>query len=823
MAATEKRRRFKGLVVSSFDLLHALKATEPNSAGETPSPLEADERVAWLEDAFDPVVVLDRHRRPAGSNAAARSWLGPTVDLVARLTEESRPIFTEGWQALVAGGRRWRGDVLLHRADGTLGHSELQLLARGPSGGTWDGAVAIVRDTTRRREAWEKVLQTEAQLRESQEIAHLGSWDFDVARSQLRWSDETYRIHGLEVGTPVTVAEAIGFYGSRFRATIEAAVTACLDHGQPFDLELQIRNRGGALIWVRAKGQAQWEAGQVVRLRGIFQDIDDRKRSEVDHERYVDRLRMAAEAAGMGVWEWDAATGDLFWDTVQQDLHGLPGLQTLTLAEWLGLVHAEDREQVQAEFERAAQGDDDLETVFRVERPDGRERHLRVAARRHEDESTGAVRLIGVALDITTSHERQQALEWAREGTERANHELRQAILRAERSAREADAANRAKSEFLAVMSHEIRTPMNGVLGFADILGMMDLSPEQREYVDTIRESGTSLLHLIDDILDYSKIESGRLELETQTFSLGELLEDVIRLNEPQASTNLVLMEMEVESGLPDLWVGDETRLRQVLMNLVGNACKFTRRGRVVLRVREARSFVGGQFEVEDTGIGMDEDAMTRLFLPFSQADSSTTRRFGGTGLGLAICKRLVELMGGRIWAESEPSVGSKFSFSLPLGREEVEPKATEAPVVPAPEPAPASVVSAAEFVGLRGLLVEDNPVNRRLAGLLIRRLGFTLEEAVDGFAGLERLTSHTYDVVFMDIQMPGLDGVEVTRRVRANAQLEQPIIIAVTAFAMDGDRERFLAAGMDGYVSKPVTRQSLADAIREALPKRQA
>lgn len=776
--------------------------------------MRAADAAAWVEGSFDAVVQLDATQRPRTGNSAAHELLGPEVDLVARIAESSRARFAQAWRELESGAGRWRGEVALELAAGCT-PGELQMVSLG-GGHEFRGVIAQWRDIARRRDAMDRLRQAEARLREAQLLARLGGWDLDLETGVLNWSKETYRIYGVAEGTSVSVEDAIGFYSQRSRPIIRAAFEACRDQGIPFDLEVQIRTKAGRLIWVRAKGQALREDGRIQRLAGILQDIDERKRAQLERERYAERLRMAAEAAGMGVWEWDAATGELYWDTVQQELHGLESEAKLSLLDWLGMVHSEDRDEVQVEFERAAQGDEDLEIVFRVQRPDGRERRLRVAARRHADAETGAVRLIGVALDITFAHERQLALEWAREQAERANHELRQAILRAERSAREAEAANRAKSEFLAVMSHEIRTPMNGVLGFAEILSMMDLNDEQREYVETIRASGVALQRLIDDLLDYSKIESGRMELDEGTFSLAEVLEDVVRLNEPQASTNMVRLDLEVQSGLPDSWHGDVVRLRQILMNLMGNACKFTRKGMVALQVREARHGSGLHFEIKDTGIGIAPDAMERLFQPFSQADSSTTRRFGGTGLGLAICKRLVELMGGRIWAESEVGVGSSFHFTLSLTG-----------AGPGPGPAPrqehatmtgSSPQHDTEFSGYRALLVEDNAVNRKLAGLLIRRMGFQLDEAVDGYSGLERLASNQYDIVFMDIQMPGIDGLEVTRRTRGNPQLVQPKILAVTAYAMDGDRERFLAAGMDGYVSKPVTRENLVAAVRSVL-----
>ncbi|MDQ2084906.1 ATP-binding protein [Herbivorax sp. ANBcel31] len=392
-----------------------------------------------------------------------------------------------------------------------------------------------------------------------------------------------------------------------------------------------------------------------------------------------------------------------------------------------------------------------------------------------------------------------------------------------------AESASTMKSQFLANMSHEIRTPMNGILGFLDLLYGTDLSLEQKDYVKEAKVASEMLLYLINDILDFSKIEAGKLVIEETVFSIKTCVENVISIFMPKVSEKNIVIETKIHSSVPEKVIGDSNRLRQILMNLIGNAVKFTEQGKINIDVFAEKQLKGGdtiKIEVKDTGIGIEKEKINKLFNPFTQEDSSTTRKYGGTGLGLAISKKLLELMNGKIFVESELGKGSIFKVFIPfskykneknhlIGDNSHQNKANYF------DKNKTLIKANIDNKDIKVLLVEDNEINIKVLSTMLKKLNIICDIAVNGEEAVEAIKEKNYDIVFMDCQMPVMDGYQATKEIRKMEEdKKHTIIVALTANAMDGDNEKCINSGMDSYLSKPVNKDNFLKVIQNIKAK---
>ena len=653
-----------------------------------------------------------------------------------------------------------------------------------------------------------------------------GVYEYGIAEGVMFYSPATLAAIGLKAEQISTPPEWMERIHPDDRAGYRHAMARHFKRLTPrFEYEFRFRTGDGSWNWAKMHGVAQYDAnGRAIRLVGAASNTTERKQRELELAAARDeiekksaeldaaRRQLATVLDGMtdGIALFDADRRLIYLNAATPELIDLkPGtapvgrrLDEIMLAQGgTGSRPANDGSEVALQ-ERMDRIFDPRGELYDRELPTGR--HIEFCYR-----PLGDGRTLGVYRDITDLKRQQVETERARDA---------------------AEAANQAKSTFLATMSHEIRTPMNGVIGTAELLEREPLSERQKRLVGTVRTSAAALLRIIDDVLDFSKIEAGRMELEEAPFSLRGLVEGTAETLSVQAERKGLTIAAIVEPGTPDLLSGDATRVRQILFNLIGNATKFTDAGAIRVDAR-ALSTAGNRLRlalsVVDTGIGMSAEQMARLFQPFAQADSSTTRRFGGTGLGLSIVRRLAELMGGEATVESTPGKGSTFTVTLDLGLAEA-PSLENGGLEPTMQP-----MLPGESLAGTVLAVDDYDVNLEVLTGQFEILGIPLETAADGIEALTMWRAKPYALMLTDIHMPDMDGFELTRQIRAEEALADtasqeggrrtpahrtPIrrtpIVALTANALKGESEKCLAAGMDGYLTKPLTLDRLREAV---------
>jgi PAS domain S-box-containing protein len=653
---------------------------------------------------------------------------------------------------------------------------------------------AAIRDLTERNKTEKVVQAAERRYRRYVERNAAAFYCATLDGRIVECNDAAVRLFGYESQEELLSHRTAQFYFNP--ADQQAVVKLLKEHKALTTYEICGKRKDGSPVWALMNATlVEGEDGDGF-IEGTGIDITERKRMEKDLRMIASVVESSTDFIGFASIEGSV----LFLNPAGRQMVGFDKDEPIAVSVFDYLMD-EDREGFR---ERV------LPAVMRDGRWEGETRL--------KHQKTGAPIPMWQSIFSITEQGTNRRIAMGticRDMTERKREEHE--LLAAKEAA---EAASRAKSEFLANMSHEIRTPMNGILGMTALALDTELSPEQREYLGMVKSSADSLLELINTILDFSKIEAGKLELESIEFNLRDTLEPTLKTLALRAHETSLALNYQVRPEVPETLVGDPGVLRQIIVNLVGNAIKFTEHGEVNVRVEheseeERRACL--HFRVEDTGIGIPVESQTRIFDAFAQADTSTTRRYGGTGLGLTISRRLVEMMGGRIWLESTLGKGSAFDFTAWLGKagqtnpRAVDPLSPPGIHLPLPE----------RRRGFHILLAEDNRVNQMLAVRLLEKRGHHVQVAGDGREALEKLGTADFDLVLMDVQMPVMGGFEATAAVR---EIEKSTgkhipIVALTAHAVTGDRERCLAAGMNGYVAKPIHPEELFEQIEALIP----
>jgi PAS domain S-box-containing protein len=654
--------------------------------------------------------------------------------------------------------------------------------------------------------------RTREMLLQTNKVARVGGWELDFKTKEVYWTAVTKEMHGID--NNAMPGNVIDFYEGENRDTINNAVNLAATEGKSWDLELQIINTRGEQVWIRSIGHSEFENGVCQRIYGSIQDINEKKTAELEVTRsrklLDDILNAATEVSIIATDLKGAVTvfnsgAERLLGYSEHEVLGKQAADIFHLPEEIEALDKEFSEDPQERlqgfdvFTRKLDSESFEQREFTYVRKDGAHCIVSLMGTPIRDADNQIIGYLGIAIDVTARVKQREELQVAKEFAEQANM---------------------AKSEFLANMSHEIRTPLNGIIGFTDLMLKTDLDERQRQYVAIVNQSADSLMTIINDILDFAKIEAGRMDLNIERCDIYQLASDATDIISGTVSQKGLEMQMNIAADLPRFVWADTIRLKQVLINLLGNASKFTERGGIELKV-ELLNVSGDystlRFGVRDTGIGISKENQKKIFEAFSQEDGSVTKRYGGTGLGLTISNKLLGLMGSQLHLKSTLGEGSLFYFDIIFSAQTGH----------GDEKQEAGIGENINATGiytnpLTILIAEDNPVNMLLTKTVVKRIvpNARLVEAFNGRQALDSCSTGLPDLILMDIQMPDMNGYEATTRIRALEQGGHIPIIAVTASCLRSDKKRCYDAGMDDVVTKPFVEETIASVIHKWIFK---
>ncbi|WMW81023.1 PAS domain S-box protein [Undibacterium cyanobacteriorum] len=718
------------------------------------------------------------------------------------------PDFLANMWRTISSGTPWRGEVCNKNKSGTLYWVDTFIAPFKNAQGQIEKYISIRTDITASKKAASRLASQRSALANIIEGTNVGTWEWNVQTGEMRTNERWSEQAGYETNelAPITVDTWDRLTHPEDLSKAKALMQKHFEHELPYyECETRIRHKDGHWIWVLTRGRiaSMTERGKPEWFSGTQMDITARKKADAEIQRsnqqllaVRDQLTKAAEVAELGIWTWNLSNNEFKANSRMYEIYAIPEhlrQAPLSTDYWMDIVHVDDRAEVEQRMRAAIDDHQSYSHIFRIQIRNKEIRYIQAAGSVERDDHDRAILMTGINRDITLQYRAEEALRQAKQA---------------------ADDANQAKSAFLANMSHEIRTPMNAILGMLSLLRRTELSDQQADYAKKTEGAARSLLSLLNNILDISKVESGKMYLDIHPFTLSGLLDDLQVILGVDKLKPSLRFELAVDSALPEHLIGDEMRLRQVLTNLGSNAIKFTEHGKVSisLKLLDLNSqWVKILFSVRDTGIGIAPENHQRIFSGFTQAEASTTRRYGGTGLGISISHALVDMMGGELKLESSLGQGSHFYFSLQLKRSiddvlEDQPHLLE----------DLTELRTQRLQGIHILLVEDNENNQQVATELLRGEGALVSVANNGLEALNAVAAdkHHYHLVLMDLQMPVMDGYTATQKIRHDLGRHGLPIIAMTANAMESDREECLRAGLNDHIGKPFDLTNLVETI---------